>query len=178
MQRFFAIVGAGMLGVIALWLALVWFAPQTPTQPPVQESSRGSPADVAPKLRDVTVDPAPATVPKVDSPAAAPKNDTRAATAAPTTIPEAAPPSPPAQPQTQATPRPEPAPSPQAAPSPEMPADEETATVGTTEDEAAPARPETRFPRGSAGCTRYKTYNPQTQTYRGYDGIVRPCRPL
>jgi hypothetical protein len=183
MQRFLAIVGAGMLGVLALWLALVWLSPR-PTEPPAQESRRGSPADVAPKLRDVTVDPAPATLPKVDTPATAPKFDGRAATALPAPMPEAAPPSPPGQPQTQATPKAEPAPSPQASPNPqaspsrEMPADQETATVDGTEGDAAPAKPGTRFPRGAAGCTRYKTYNPQTQTYRGYDGIVRPCRPI
>jgi len=163
MQRFFAIVGAGMLGVIALWLALVWSAPQSPTRPPAEESRQGSTANVPPKLRDVTVDPAPATVPKIAPPAAVPKIDTRAPTGAPAPVSAAPPPAPP---------------QPQAAPSPEVPADEQAATAGPTEGDAAPIRPGTRFPKGSAGCSGYKTYNPQTQTYRGYDGIVRPCRPI
>jgi hypothetical protein len=28
---------------------------------------------------------------------------------------------------------------------------------------------------GSAGCTRYKTYDPATQTYRAFDGTTRRC---
>jgi hypothetical protein len=26
------------------------------------------------------------------------------------------------------------------------------------------------------GCQRYRTYDPESGTYRGYDGRVRPCR--
>jgi hypothetical protein len=26
------------------------------------------------------------------------------------------------------------------------------------------------------GCTRYKTYNPATRTYRSYEGVIRKCR--
>jgi hypothetical protein len=32
-----------------------------------------------------------------------------------------------------------------------------------------------RTGQGSAGCTQYRTYNPQTQTYRGFDGKIYPC---
>jgi hypothetical protein len=35
-----------------------------------------------------------------------------------------------------------------------------------------------RFAKGALGCTRYKTYDAQTQTYRSRSGVVRPCRPL
>ncbi|WP_460449088.1 BA14K family protein [Alsobacter sp. SYSU BS001988] len=30
--------------------------------------------------------------------------------------------------------------------------------------------------RGAAGCATYKSFNPVTQTYRSFDGAVRPCR--
>jgi hypothetical protein len=42
---------------------------------------------------------------------------------------------------------------------------------------AAPERAEApgRASPGSAGCTRYRTYDPTTQTYRGFDGTVRRC---
>ena len=42
----------------------------------------------------------------------------------------------------------------------------------------APERTETASDRpapGSAGCTRYRTYNPTTQTYRAFDGTIRRC---
>jgi hypothetical protein len=32
-----------------------------------------------------------------------------------------------------------------------------------------------RTGRGSAGCTQYRTYNAQAQTYRGFDGKIYPC---
>jgi hypothetical protein len=32
-----------------------------------------------------------------------------------------------------------------------------------------------RTGRGSAGCTQYRTYDPQSQTYRGFDGKIYPC---
>ena len=70
---------------------------------------------------------------------------------------------------------------PQATQNPEQPADGQTATVAPADpaaDNAAPAQPTGRFPRGSLGCTRFKTYDAQTQTYRGRGGVVRPCRPL
>lgn len=35
-----------------------------------------------------------------------------------------------------------------------------------------------KWPKGAANCTSYRTYNPDTQTYRGFDGKVRSCRPL
>jgi hypothetical protein len=30
--------------------------------------------------------------------------------------------------------------------------------------------------RGSLGCANYKSYNPQTKTYRGFDGVVKECK--
>jgi hypothetical protein len=38
--------------------------------------------------------------------------------------------------------------------------------------------PTATLPEGSAGLPRYRTYDAQTETYRGYDGVVRPCRPM
>lgn len=43
---------------------------------------------------------------------------------------------------------------------------------------AAPDRTEAANDRpapGSAGCTRYRTYNPTTQTYRAFDGTIKRC---
>lgn len=46
---------------------------------------------------------------------------------------------------------------------------------------AEPAQPAAplgeRYPKGSAGCTQYKTYDARTQTYRGFDGVVHECKP-
>jgi len=33
-----------------------------------------------------------------------------------------------------------------------------------------------RTSRSNPGCRNYRTYNASTQTYRGYDGVVRQCR--
>lgn len=47
----------------------------------------------------------------------------------------------------------------------------------------APASPATganaapRQASGSRGCTGYRSYNPQTGTYRAFDGTIRECRP-
>jgi hypothetical protein len=72
-------------------------------------------------------------------------------------------------------------PMPQATQNPQQPAYGQTATVAPVApaaDNAAPAQSSVRFSKISSGCTRYKTYDAQTQTYRGYDGVVRPCRPM
>jgi uncharacterized coiled-coil DUF342 family protein len=53
-----------------------------------------------------------------------------------------------------------------------------TATIDPAADGGRPWPSEGRYPKGSKGCDRYKTYDAQTLTYRGYDGVVRPCRPL
>ncbi len=166
MQRFLAILGAGMLGVLALWLALVWLAPGGTVEPTPQASRRDAPAAGAPKLRDVTVDPTPTTVPKAAAPATAPEAD---APVRPAVAPASPPVPAPAEPRQNAD---------SALPGADVPAGDQTATVDQVEGDAAPAQPGDRFPRGSAGCTRYKTYNPETQTYRAYDGTIRPCRPL
>ena len=41
---------------------------------------------------------------------------------------------------------------------------------------AAPAA--ARPPRGAQGCTQYRTYDPRTGTYRGFDGKVRECNAV
>ena len=60
-------------------------------------------------------------------------------------------------------------------PSSKEPSSSQTATGDAAAGSAVPAQAERRL-KASAGCTRYKSYNAQTQTYRGYDGVVRPCR--
>lgn len=59
-------------------------------------------------------------------------------------------------------------------------------TFGVIADDASPdtaadARAATRSAgkgqRGAQGCTQYKSYNPQTQTYRSFDGKIKDCRP-
>ncbi len=44
---------------------------------------------------------------------------------------------------------------------------------------ASPATtPSTRAPRGALGCTQYRSYDPRTGTYRGFDGKVRECNAV
>jgi hypothetical protein len=54
----------------------------------------------------------------------------------------------------------------------------ETGDVATTTQSQTPSRVvfSGRAPRGTAGCTGYRTYDPRTQTYRGFDGQVHDCR--
>jgi hypothetical protein len=54
---------------------------------------------------------------------------------------------------------------------PQQPTDGQIATV-------APAAPVADSASPTPGCPRYKTYDPQTQTYRSYDGVVRRCRTM
>ena len=61
-------------------------------------------------------------------------------------------------------PAPAPAPQPVALDAPPSPIDGDN-----------PTRP-AKSRSGAAGCTNYKTYNAQTQTYRGFDGKTYDCR--
>jgi hypothetical protein len=83
---------------------------------------------------------------------------------------------------------PDPAPDPALAPA--APADEGPLVLLPGSEPAAPAAEgqpaataeaaggEPRFPPGKGGCTKYRTYNPETQTYRGFDGKIHECKPL
>lgn len=42
-------------------------------------------------------------------------------------------------------------------------------------DKTAPAR-KLGAVAGAAGCTGYKSYSAATQTYRSFDGVIKPCR--
>ncbi len=67
---------------------------------------------------------------------------------------------------------------PQATQNPQQQADWQTATVGPAAPAADNAVPAQSAAKGPLGCTRFKTYDAQTQTYRGRGGIVRPCRRM
>ena len=54
---------------------------------------------------------------------------------------------------------------------------ERTRTDRARTERARTARPRTARSSRNPGCRNYRTYNPATQTYRGYDGVVRQCRP-
>lgn len=154
MHRVLMIVGAGVVGVIALWLALVWFSPAPAPTTPVEKIGPSSTMPEVGKRRDLTERPNTPSIPR---------------TVAPPPEPAAAPPPAPPTPT-------EPDPPATLAPD-DPPGGEATTAAPATDDAPAAAQPEGRFPKGSLGCTRYKTYDAQTQTYRGFDGVVRPCRP-
>jgi hypothetical protein len=59
---------------------------------------------------------------------------------------------------------------PRAAPQVQAAAQETLSPAGDSET------PRARTRSGASGCTNYKTYNPQTQTYRGFDGKTYDCR--
>jgi len=52
------------------------------------------------------------------------------------------------------------------------------ASEGRADDSTEAIQPmrEGRQPH-AARCTRYRTYDEVTQSYRGYDGLIHPCRP-
>lgn len=105
------------------------------------------------------------TLPPVQSVAPAPKPpavSVIASPAAPALIPQGAAP----QNVAPAVRAPSPVPAPQAV------ALDSPAIAAEGDSVAKPARPRS----GAAGCTSYKTYNAQTQTYRGFDGKTYDCR--
>ena len=158
MLRYLAIIGAGILGIIALWVALILVVPAAPPPPTADKVGPAPTAGETPKPREMMA--RPGLTPAPDP----------ARTAVPPPLPEPTKQVPPPIPAAPIPPEPEP--QPQVTPGPEDPPDRQPAAA----EAAAPTEP--RFPKGSAGCTRYKTYDAQTQTYRGYDGVVRPCRPM
>lgn len=185
-----SVIGAGTLVVLALWGWVLIAAPRV--QPlPVERAGAAAPVS-APKLRDVTAQPHTTSPPQFQSIAAKPAP---IPPAAPAPLPAAA-----AAPVAVAAPvpvvpttrdiGPAAAPAP-AAPAPPPPGAEDTprgadVAQGAAEPDPGPAddAPDTAAPAAAAGapaphsarCQRYRTYNPTTQTYRGFDGVVHPCR--
>lgn len=196
--RLASIIGAGTLVVLALWGWVLIAAPSVPNLSPGDKTGTAA-IPAGPKLRDVTAQPHTTSPPQVVSitPAKPPaKPATTAApvaapvpAAAPATSPSSAPvaapvlvPAAPAAPVPAPTTRdiaPVPAtPAPAAPDAAEKPNDPDVAQAAP--DPADDPAPDTTQPAAgsahSARCQRYRTYNPTTQTYRGFDGVTHPCR--
>ena len=157
--RILAAIGAGALAILALWGFLFIVGSSLPSEPPPNKIG----PDLTmrdPKVRDVTEQPR-----TIARPETGPFATTKI-TAQPgpvpspaTTVPGAPSPIPP---------RPLESPQkPVQAQVASSPADEPTGVI-----QPAPAARQSRASR----CTQYRTYDAETQSYRGYDGLVHPCR--
>lgn len=62
---------------------------------------------------------------------------------------------------------------PEAATAAAAPASAETPVLPVSATTAAEPAPPPR--KGAAGCTAYRTYDPDTRTYRGFDGRIHAC---
>jgi hypothetical protein len=184
MVKVLAFIGAGTLALMAFWVFIIIAAPNLPTQPPAEkigstEKIDAAQATPAPKLRDVTAQPHTTAV-ATTTPAAPVKPAAQTQPVpvpAPVAVPAPAATTPAAPAPAATTPAaPDPA-TPEATGTPTEPDPEQVASEPLEDpaDAAAPA-PSAR-PRHSANCTRYRTYDAATQTYRGFDGLVHPCRP-
>jgi hypothetical protein len=200
-RKLLGVIGAGALAVVALWAFILIAAPSMPTSVPADKTATASPLR-DPKLRDVTeqphtraiaeIPPAPKVKPTTTAPAgptAAPATNAAAAPAVPASppIPAFAPmpaPVPPLQPMPALVQGPAgtvdpPAPVPPATVdnTPEPDAGQAAADPANDPVGAAPAAVPLERQGHSARCTHYRTYNAATQSYRGFDGVVHPCRP-
>lgn len=149
--------------------------PSPLVSPAPQAASPAAPAKPADAARPQPQAPAPAAVsaadfaaslpPKFSAPLPAPGANSASTQPAPARAARA-----PAQDQGEA-----------AAPSPSADAAKaEARKAGDKVASVAPARTRPAFlsgGAGQAGCTRYKSYDPATQTYRSYDGVTRECKP-
>lgn len=166
--RFFATIGVGTLAVVAFWGFLVMATPPAPKPKPFEKIGPGM-AMHDPQVRDVTAQPhaAPA-VTAAAPPPASPAAPPPATPTPPAPAPDALSPAPAQAPDA-------PAPAPVQAP-------DATQPPGAPEVAAAPDDPAAAQPapgpgqKHAAHCTRYRTYDAATQTYRGFDGLVHPCR--
>jgi outer membrane biosynthesis protein TonB len=160
MLKVAAALGAGTLAILVLWGFLLIAAPSVPVPPAGKIGSALAMRD--PKLRDVTEQPHTTTIPAPQS----------VATVKPAAQPEPVPI--PAPVATQPPPTPIPA---GPVESPQEP--DATQVASDTVDEPNGAAQPTPVERQShaAHCTRYRTYSAATQSYRGFDGVVHPCRP-
>ena len=157
--RILAAVGAATLALMAFWGFLLVIAPSMPTAPAPDKAEASAPLR-NPVLRDVSAQPHTAVVAAAQPDAPAP-----ALSAGPSPI----------------RPLPSPAPAaslpatPASSPPPQAPADRQfLASESGPSTDAIDAMP-LRRQRHSGNCTRYRTYDPQTQSYRGFDGLVHPC---
>jgi len=157
--RILAAVGAATLALMAFWGFLLVIAPSMPTAPAPDKADASAPLR-NPVLRDVSEQPHTAVVA-----AGQPGASTATLSAGPSPI------------------RPLPSPAPAAgvpaapassSPQPALADRQFLASEGDPSTGAIDAMP-LRRQRHSGNCTRYRTYDPQTQSYRGYDGLVHPC---
>ena len=186
MLKLSSVLGVGILTILAVWGFMVVAAPG----PPPVDNTASTPARQESKLRDVTTVPhTTAVVPTTAAPAVRVAPVTRAIPMAPAPAPVPAAPVA-TVPALAAAPVPTP---PGADEGPPQPTGTQVA-ADTTDDPVeaddpvdgadpvaapAPDQPPTvsKRTRRSANCTRYRTYNAATQTYRGFDGVTHPCRP-
>ena len=172
MFKFMTVIGAGTLAVLAVWGFVIIAAPSVSLRPPADKVASTPPLR-DPKLRDVTAQPHTTAVPVISR------------------IAPVVPPAPPAPVIATAQPKPDPSPvaaAPVTPPSPTATAEaenpQEPAATQVAADPAndpvgviEPAPEPTGRQAHAAHCTRYRTYNAATQSYRGFDGVVHPCRP-
>jgi len=175
--RILAAIGAATLAILAFWSFLLIIAPSMPTMPEPDKASAAAPMR-NPALRDVSEQPHTAVTAAVQPPAPPPAPGPSPIRPLPSPAPAAtlpAVPSPvpaatvPAAPAPAASASAAPLPSPQGSAGRRFLVDEGDAATGAVD--AVPLRPQRR----SSNCTRYRTYDPQTQSYRGYDGLVHSC---
>jgi hypothetical protein len=192
-----------IFGIASAWFVMTALAPEIPVAPPraTVASTGAAPArDTKPPP-----DPNSAQSPPAQMPPALiePKQTEALPAATPPSPPAQTPASPLGQSAAAAPPQPMPKASQPAAPQPSegkeialAPADPDPSADGeqvsaTTNVNAPPAPPRRpvaeaaaptervasrRSRGGSSNCMRYRTYNPKSHSYRGYDGRTRACR--
>ena len=158
--RILAAVGAATLALMAFWGFLLVIAPSMPTVPAPEKAEASAPLR-NPVLRDVSAQPHTAVVA-----AGQPDAPTAMLSAGPSPIRPL-----PLPARAASVPAP-----PSSSPPPQAPANRQfLAGEGGPSADAIDAMP-LRRQRHSGNCTRYRSYDPQTQSYRGYDGVVHACR--
>jgi hypothetical protein len=160
MLKVAAVIGTGILGVLIFWGLVLIAVPNVPQQPPGDKTSM-APSTPEPKLRDVTAQPRITTIPATQP----------VATIKPALQPEPVVPTPVATASM--------TPSPMSAGVVESPQGPDLTPVAS-DPAHEPGGTEQPPPLGrqshAANCTGYKTYNAATQSYRGFDGAIHPCR--
>ena len=156
--RILAATGGGTLAILALWGFLYIVGSSLPERPPSNKIGLALTMG-EPKVRNIIEQPR-----IVVRPETGPFATTRITTPGPvpslvSTVSAAPSPIPPRPPQSSQDPV--------QADAASTPADEPT---GVIQPAAVPRR------SGAPRCTRNRTYDAETQSYRGYDGLMHPCR--
>ena len=154
--RILAAIGGGTLAILALWGFLFIVGSSLPTQPPVDKIGPASTM----RVRDETGQPRTIARPET-GPFATTKIAAQPGPVPPpvTTVPAALSPIPPRPLEG----RQEPA--------------QAQVVPGPLDETVGAVQPASRARQGRAPrCTRNRTYDAETQSYRGYDGLLRPCR--